>query len=109
MKKKILFFLSVIASVCVHAQNKISVHDPVIIQQDSLFYVFATGRGITEWASTDLKNWTKQKPVFDTLPWAVDAVQGFKNYVWAPDISWYNGKYYLYYSISTFGKNTLNT
>lgn len=106
MKKKILFFLLVIASVCVHAQNKIPVHDPVIIQQDSLFYVFATGRGITEWASTDLKNWTKQKPVFDTLPWAVEAVQGFKNYVWAPDISWYNGKYYLYYSISTFGKNT---
>lgn len=106
MKKKVFFFLSLVASFCVIAQNKIPVHDPVIIQQDSVFHVFATGRGITEWTSTDLKNWTKQKPVFDTLPWAVEAVQGFKNYVWAPDISFYNGQYYLFYSISTFGKNT---
>lgn len=105
MKKKVLFFLLVIASFCVHAQKSIPIHDPVIIQQDSIFYVFATGKGITEWTSTDLKNWTKQRPVFDTLTWAVEAVQGFKNYVWAPDISYYNNQYYLFYSVSTFGKN----
>ena len=28
------------------------------------------------------------------------------NDVWAPDIHNYNGKVWLYYSISTFGKNT---
>ncbi|WP_269431716.1 family 43 glycosylhydrolase [Bacillus sp. JCM 19034] len=26
--------------------------------------------------------------------------------IWAPDISFYNGVYYLYYSVSTFGENT---
>ena len=26
--------------------------------------------------------------------------------MWAPDISYFNGKYYLYYSVSAFGKNT---
>ena len=87
-------------------QKSIQVHDPVIMQQDSQYHIFCTGRGITEWLSLDLKNWVKQPPVFDTLPWAVDAVPGFKNYVWAPDIVLYNGKYYLYYSISSFGKNT---
>lgn len=25
--------------------------------------------------------------------------------IWAPDISFYNGKYHLYYSVSTFGSN----
>ncbi len=85
--------------------NTISVHDPVIIQQDSLFYIFCTGRGISVWSSKDLKNWQKEKPVFDTIPWAVKEIVGFKNHVWAPDISFYNGQYHLYYSISTFGKN----
>jgi arabinan endo-1,5-alpha-L-arabinosidase len=84
----------------------ISVHDPVIIKQDSLYYIFCTGRGISVWSSTDMKEWKKEQPVFDTLPWAVQAVPGFKNHIWAPDISFYNGLYYLYYSVSAFGKNT---
>ena len=28
------------------------------------------------------------------------------NSMWAPDISFHNGKYYLYYAVSAFGKNT---
>jgi len=51
-------------------------------------------------------NGKKEKPVFDTLPWAVQAVKGFTNHIWAPDISFYKGQYYLYYAISAFGKNT---
>ncbi|MDI9364295.1 MAG: family 43 glycosylhydrolase [Flavobacterium sp.] len=90
----------------VHAQvSSISVHDPVIIQQDSIYHIFCTGRGISHWSSTNLINWQKEKPVFDTLPWAVQEITGFKNHIWAPDISYYKGQYYLYYSISTFGKN----
>lgn len=83
----------------------ISVHDPVIIQQDSIYHIFCTGRGISHWSSTDLMHWQKEKPIFDTLPWAVQEITGFKNHIWAPDISYYKGRYYLYYSISTFGKN----
>jgi len=87
-------------------QTNISVHDPVIIKQDSVYYIFCTGRGISVWSSKNRKEWKREKPVFDTLPWAVQAVNGFKNHIWAPDISFYNGEYYLYYSISAFGKNT---
>lgn len=87
-------------------QTNISVHDPVIIKQDSLYYIFCTGRGISVWSSKDMRAWKKEKPVFDTLPWAVQAVNGFKNHIWAPDISFYKGQYHLYYSISAFGKNT---
>jgi arabinan endo-1,5-alpha-L-arabinosidase len=84
----------------------IPVHDPVMIRQDSTYYLFCTGRGISVWSSVNMKNWKREKPVFDTLPWAVQTIKGFRNHIWAPDISYHNGLYYLYYSISAFGKNT---
>jgi arabinan endo-1,5-alpha-L-arabinosidase len=33
-------------------------------------------------------------------------VPGFDGHIWAPDISFHDGKYVLYYSVSAFGKNT---
>lgn len=88
-------------------QTDIPVHDPVIIRQDSTYYIFCTGMGISIWSSTDMQHWKKENPVFDKAPqWAVDAVPGFKGHIWAPDISYHNGTYYLYYAISAFGKNT---
>lgn len=83
------------------------VHDPVMIRQDSTWYIFCTGNGITVYASPDLKNWQQQAPVFTTPPdWATAAIPGFKGHVWAPDISYHHGWYYLYYAVSAFGKNT---
>jgi arabinan endo-1,5-alpha-L-arabinosidase len=85
----------------------VPVHDPVMIKEGSTYYLFATGMGISVFSSTDLKSWTKQPPVFSEAPaWAVDAVPGYKGHTWAPDISYHNGQYYLYYSASAFGKNT---
>lgn len=86
--------------------TNISVHDPVMIKQDSVFYLFCTGRGISVWSSKDTRTWQREKQVFDTLLWGVKAVPGFKNHIWAPDISYHNGLYYLFYSVSAFGKNT---
>lgn len=89
------------------AQTNISVHDPVIIQQDSMYYIFCTGMGISVFSSKDLKTWNSEKPVFATPPqWAINAVKGFRGHIWAPDISYHNGLYYLYYAVSAFGKNT---
>ncbi len=83
------------------------VHDPAMIKQGSTYYIFSTGSGIAVFSSVDLKNWKKEKPVFDAPPkWAVEAVPGFKGHIWAPDISYHHGQYYLYYSVSAFGKNT---
>lgn len=84
-----------------------SVHDPVIIKQDSVYYIFCTGNGISVWSSKNLKQWKKEAPVFARPPqWAVDAVPGYKGHTWAPDIQYFNGRYYLFYSVSQFGKNT---
>jgi arabinan endo-1,5-alpha-L-arabinosidase len=92
----------------IHAQKEnISVHDPVMIKQDDTYYLFHTGWGISVWSSSDMMSWKREKPVFNSPPeWAVKAVPGFKGHIWAPDISYHNGNYYLYYSVSTFAKNT---
>src|SRR5450432_2805142 len=85
----------------------IPVHDPVIIRQDSTYYIFCTGQGITVFSSGDMKHWKQEKQVFDKAPdWAITAIPGFTGHIWAPDISLHNGRYYLYYAVSVFGKNT---
>jgi arabinan endo-1,5-alpha-L-arabinosidase len=103
---KVLFAFLVLLPAWGFAQP-IIVHDPVMIRHDSTFYVFCTGMGIDCWSSADMKTWKKEKPVFNRPPeWAVNSVPGFKGHIWAPDISFHNGLYYLYYSVSGFGKNT---
>ncbi|TGE29161.1 arabinan endo-1,5-alpha-L-arabinosidase [Hymenobacter metallicola] len=85
----------------------IAAHDPVMMRQDGTYYMYCTGPGIAVWSSKDRQTWTREKPVFATAPaWATQAVPGFKNHIWAPDISYHNGVYSLFYSVSAFGKNT---
>lgn len=85
----------------------IIVHDPVAIAKDGHYYLFSTGHGISWYSSQDMKHWKKEEPVFIQAPsWTRTVVPEFKNHIWAPDISFHNGVYYLYYSISSFGKNT---
>lgn len=88
--------------------DKVLSHDPVMIKQGDTYYLFATGRGISVLSSKDLKTWTFEKPVFETAPvWVNEGnVPGFRNHIWAPDIFFQDGQYYLYYSCSAFAKNT---
>src|SRR5690606_1176391 len=47
--------------------------------------------------------------VHATAPaWTEDVVPGFggRNHMWAPDITERDGTWYLYYSVSAFGRNT---
>ncbi|MBN1998287.1 arabinan endo-1,5-alpha-L-arabinosidase [candidate division KSB1 bacterium] len=102
-------FLVLFAQNCkVHAQaGDIRAHDPVIMKQDSMYYIFCTGRGISIKRSKDLNNWENIGRVFQEPPeWAEKAVSGFRGHIWAPDIFYADGTYYLYYSVSSFGKNT---
>ncbi len=87
-------------------QNDILVHDPVMIKQDSLYYLFCTGTGIKVLSSPDMNNWKEEDPVFNQAPsWTLKIISTFNNHIWAPDITFHNGTYYLYYSVSSFGKN----
>ena len=85
-----------------------AVHDPVMaLGEDGRYYIFSTGMGISVMSSSDLEVWRKEKPVFgrEDLQWAHDSIKGFRGHVWAPDICRRDGKWWLYYSCSTFGKN----
>ncbi|MFL6449611.1 MAG: arabinan endo-1,5-alpha-L-arabinosidase [Bryobacteraceae bacterium] len=80
------------------------VHDPVIIKEKDTWYLFCTGGSIRR--SNDLHHWTLAGKVFDKLPeWAITEIPGTRGGFWAPDISFHNGVYRLYYAVSTFGKN----
>jgi arabinan endo-1,5-alpha-L-arabinosidase len=110
-----LLLLLLLPGAMLHAQpaltneliTDVPVHDPAMIRQGDTYYLFATGRGIVVWSSHDLVHWKREKPIFAAPPaWAVAAVPTFTGHIWAPDISRFEGKYYLYYAVSAFGKNT---
>ena len=104
--QKRFFFLALLIS-CFSSAQDISVHDPVMIKQKDTYYLFCTGKGISVYSSKDLKNWTKEPAIFQEKPvWVDKVVANFDNHIWAPDISFHNNTYYLYYSVSAFAKNT---
>lgn len=86
----------------------IPTHDPVIAREGDTYYVFSTGHGdrlVETRTSKDLVHWTARAPLFTAIPeWGRKAVPG-TNGMWAPDIHFVDGRWRLYYSISTFGSN----
>ncbi|MBN2105618.1 family 43 glycosylhydrolase [bacterium] len=81
------------------------VHDPCIIGFEDQYYIYCTGDKIQIRRSRDLILWEYLGKVFNSIPaWGIQEVPGVSN-VWAPDISYFNGIYHLYYALSTFGSN----
>jgi arabinan endo-1,5-alpha-L-arabinosidase len=85
------------------------IHDPAIIRQGSTYHVFASNRFaqklVPMFCSDDLRRWALCGNVFDAVPdWALKEIPETRG-IWAPDISYFAGRYRLYYSVSTFGKN----
>ncbi|NKF24206.1 arabinan endo-1,5-alpha-L-arabinosidase [Solimonas sp. C16B3] len=85
----------------------IHVHDPTMIEANGTYYLFGTGDGIEVHSSKDLKTWKAEPRVFASPPaWTHAIVPDYQGSMWAPDISFHHGRYYLYYSVSAIGKNT---
>jgi arabinan endo-1,5-alpha-L-arabinosidase len=81
------------------------VTDPSIIQEGGTYYLFSTGPGIPIRTSTNLVDWQEIGQVFTNVPgWARQMVAGATEF-WAPDVVYFEGKYYLYYAVSTFGSD----
>jgi arabinan endo-1,5-alpha-L-arabinosidase len=86
------------------------IHDPVIAKDGDTFYVFSTNTDappatLRIRSSKDLLQWTARGHVLARLPdWATALIPGARG-AWAPDITRVNGRYLLYYSVSTFGSN----
>ncbi|ROT29381.1 family 43 glycosylhydrolase [Micromonospora sp. HM5-17] len=84
----------------------IGVHDPAVVKTPAGGYLLAhTGDDIALKTSTDRVTFRNAGTVFPGgAPWTSAYTNGSRN-LWAPDISYHNGRYYLYYSASTFGSN----
>lgn len=83
-------------------------HDPSTpVREGDTWWIFATGNRISTRHSKDLKSWQDGPPVFKELPaWHKEVVPSQRGHLWAPDLVFHGGVYRLYYSVSSFGKNT---
>lgn len=83
-------------------------HDPSTpVRGGDVWWVFATGNGISSRYSKDLESWREGPPVFKDLPaWHKEVVPSQRGHLWAPDVVFHGGLYRIYYSVSSFGRNT---
>lgn len=80
-------------------------HDPTLAYENGTWWEFQTGPGIYGKYSSNGVDWNGAAAIFPNgLSWWANYVPGHDGLdVWAPDLRYYNGKPWLYYSISTFG------
>ncbi|MGM1065211.1 arabinan endo-1,5-alpha-L-arabinosidase [Saccharothrix sp. Mg75] len=84
----------------------VGVHDPSFVKTPGGTYLVAhTGDNIALKTSTDRTAFRDAGQVFPGgAPWTTSYTGGSRN-LWAPHLSYLNGRYHLYYSASTFGSN----
>jgi arabinan endo-1,5-alpha-L-arabinosidase len=82
-----------------------SVHDPSMVRApDGTYYLFSTHEGIEIRTSTDRIHFTRDGSVLPGgATWA--SAYGNDTDIWAPDVSYHNGTYWLYYAVSSFGSS----
>jgi arabinan endo-1,5-alpha-L-arabinosidase len=83
--------------------NYAGTHDPSIGRDGDNYYVFATGHapGGGQFAircSHNLTDWKLCGHVFDSIPEWIRKTSPGTMELWAPDISFFSGKYHLYYA-----------
>ena len=87
-------------------------HDPSIAKDGDTWYLFGTANGpvrkgeLPIRCSKDLHDWKLCGYVFDKTPDWITKESPKTKELWAPDVSYFNGEYHLYYAFSVFGKNT---
>lgn len=84
-------------------------HDPTIIRESGkTWWSASTGQGIgMKYSTNNGRTWTDGLPIFaQPLSWWKNYAPNMTtNDVWAPDLEYYRGRYYCFYSVSEFGKN----
>ncbi|KAL8287094.1 hypothetical protein RQP46_004100 [Phenoliferia psychrophenolica] len=96
--------------------DKTGVHDPSIVKTPEGGYLLFgsggwgmenktnVGNGIPTWSSLDRITWTLLGAAFETPPADTDHYTGATSAsLWAPDVTYISGEYYMYYSASASG------
>ena len=87
-------------------------HDPSIAKDGDTWYLFGTANGpvrkgeLPIRCSQDLRHWRLCGYVLEKIPDWIKQESPTTKELWAPDISYFDGEYHLYYAFSVFGKNT---
>jgi arabinan endo-1,5-alpha-L-arabinosidase len=86
--------------------GNLGTHDPTLINENGTWWQFQTGVGI--YGKVSRNGGLQWDPLPSVLPnglswWRTYVPNQSGNDVWAPDVKVYNGRTYLYYSVSTFG------
>lgn len=83
-------------------------HDPsTIVREGDSYWMFHTGHGGPSKFSSDLKSWHSGLPVFPQAPtWWKEIAPENRGDWWAPDIIKLGDRWAIFYSVSSFGKNT---
>jgi arabinan endo-1,5-alpha-L-arabinosidase len=73
------------------------IHDPSIEHFDGRYYVYSSSALGSFYQSADLRNWQASGAVFDAMPdWLLREIPE-ADHIGAPDISYYQGRYLLFY------------
>jgi arabinan endo-1,5-alpha-L-arabinosidase len=110
-----LFTAAVLAASCASSASAafwnlsgtLTTHDPSIVKQNTTWWIFETGQGLpVKWSSNGLA-WNQGVRLFNAEKswWRTWAPNMGSLDVWAPDVHYFNGRYWVYYSVSEFGKN----
>jgi arabinan endo-1,5-alpha-L-arabinosidase len=103
--------ITLVTATILHAQGSMNsfVHDPVMIKQGNTYFIYYTG-SLTPYKTSTLRysGWKDRGSTFSSGPsWIASTVPANDGRdLWAPDISFRDNLYWLYYSVSSFGKNT---
>ena len=95
-------------------RGDLDVHDPALVKggPGQKWYVFASGKPGKGGGTIDIRSsadsgrtWTYDGTIWDAMPgWTTQMVPG-ADIMWAPEVYYHAGTYYLYYAVSTLGKN----
>lgn len=86
--------------------GNLGTHDPTLINENGTWWEFQTGAGI--YGKVSRNGGLQWDPLPSVLPnglswWRTYVPNQVGTDVWAPDVKVYNGRTYMYYSVSTFG------
>ena len=77
--------------------DEVGIADPFLLKWNGEYYLYATGDPIRAYHSTDLVEWEEIGPVLSSS----DAPEAWNQTdVWAPEVVYRNGTFYLYYTAS---------
>ena len=78
-----------------HVEHEIA--DPFVLKWNGEYYLYTSGDPITAYQSTDLIHWSAIGPVLQSS----DKPEAWNQAdVWAPEVVYRNGKFYMYYTAS---------